>query len=62
MIVDLGGFRSALPEGGRLAGLDVGTRTIGIDHVYDYNLFWANVRADVERRVAAFDARGPAAK
>ena len=22
-------------------------------HVYDYNLFWANVRADVERRVAA---------
>ncbi len=23
-------------------------------HVYDYNLFWANVRADVERRVAAF--------
>ena len=31
-------------------------------HVYDYNLFWANVRADVERRVAAFDARGPAAR
>jgi putative Holliday junction resolvase len=24
------GFRSALPAGGRLAGLDVGTRTIGI--------------------------------
>ena len=23
-------------------------------HVYDYNLFWADVRADVERRVAAF--------
>lgn len=29
MIVDLDGFRAALP-GGRLAGLDVGTRTIGI--------------------------------
>ena len=23
-------------------------------HVYDYALFWANVRADAERRVAAF--------
>lgn len=23
-------------------------------HVYDYNLFWANVRADAERRVTAF--------
>lgn len=30
MIVDAGGFRAALPHGGRLAGLDVGTRTIGI--------------------------------
>ncbi len=30
MIVDLAGFRVALPEGGRLAALDVGTRTIGI--------------------------------
>ena len=30
MIVDLAGFRAALPEAGRLAGLDVGTRTIGI--------------------------------
>ncbi len=30
MIVDLAGFRAALPAGGRLAGLDVGTRTIGI--------------------------------
>lgn len=26
-------------------------------HVYDYALFWANVRADAERRVAAFTAR-----
>lgn len=26
-------------------------------HVYDYPLFWANVRADAERRVAAFLAR-----
>ncbi|MFN3475387.1 MAG: DUF3089 domain-containing protein [Blastomonas sp.] len=26
-------------------------------HVYDYPLFWANIRADVERRVAAFLAR-----
>jgi hypothetical protein len=26
-------------------------------HVYDYALFWANVRADVARRVAAFAAR-----
>nr|WP_295661840.1 Holliday junction resolvase RuvX [Polymorphobacter sp.] len=30
MIVDAGGFRAMLPHGGRLAGLDVGTRTIGI--------------------------------
>ena len=26
-------------------------------HVYDYPLFWANLRADAERRVAAFLAR-----
>ncbi|WP_373488171.1 DUF3089 domain-containing protein [Blastomonas sp.] len=26
-------------------------------HVYDYPLFWANIRADVERRAAAFLAR-----
>ncbi len=30
MIVDVAGFRAALPGGGRLAGLDVGTRTIGL--------------------------------
>jgi len=30
MIVDAAGFRDALPNGGRLAGLDVGTKTIGI--------------------------------
>ncbi len=30
MIVDVAGFRAALPAGGRLAGLDVGTRTIGV--------------------------------
>lgn len=30
MILDASGFREALPHGGRLAGLDVGTRTIGI--------------------------------
>ncbi len=30
MIVDVAGFRAALPSGGRLAGLDVGTRTIGV--------------------------------
>lgn len=26
-------------------------------HVYDYALFWANLRADAERRLAAFEAR-----
>jgi hypothetical protein len=26
-------------------------------HVYDYALFWANVRADAERRLAVFEAR-----
>lgn len=26
-------------------------------HVYDYSLFWANVRADAARRLAAFEAR-----
>ena len=30
MILDVPGFREALPSGGRLAGLDVGTKTIGI--------------------------------
>ena len=25
-------------------------------HVYDYSLFWANVRADAERRLAAYKA------
>jgi len=30
MIVDAATFRAGLPTGGRLAGLDVGTRTIGI--------------------------------
>ena len=28
-------------------------------HVYDYALFWANIRADAERRVAAFEGRRP---
>ncbi|RDE06199.1 DUF3089 domain-containing protein [Sphingomonas aracearum] len=27
-------------------------------HVYDYSLFWADVRADAARRLAAFGARG----
>ena len=26
-------------------------------HVYDYALFWANIRADAERRLAAWQAR-----
>jgi hypothetical protein len=26
-------------------------------HVYDYSLFWANVRADAARRMAAFSAK-----
>ncbi len=30
MIVGLTAFRAALPDGGRLAGLDVGTRRIGV--------------------------------
>ena len=30
MILDLAAFANALPHGGRLAGLDVGTKTIGI--------------------------------
>lgn len=43
--------------------LSIGAPPTGLDryvlpgnnyHVYDYNLFWANVRADVARRVAAF--------
>ena len=35
MIVDLAGFRDALPTGGRLAGLDVGTKTIGVAYCDD---------------------------
>jgi hypothetical protein len=31
-------------------------------HVYDYPLFWADLRADVGRRVAAFAATGTSAK
>jgi hypothetical protein len=27
-------------------------------HVYDYALFWANIRADAERRLAAFEGPG----
>jgi hypothetical protein len=27
-------------------------------HVFDYPLFWMNVRADVDRRMAAFARRG----
>jgi putative Holliday junction resolvase len=30
LIVDVAGLRAALPDGGRLAGLDVGTKTIGL--------------------------------
>ncbi len=30
-------------------------------HFYDYQLFWANLRADAEARVAAFPARRPGA-
>jgi hypothetical protein len=26
-------------------------------HVYDFSLFWANVRADANRRAAAFAAK-----
>jgi hypothetical protein len=26
-------------------------------HVYDYSMFWANIRADAARRLAAFDAK-----
>ena len=26
-------------------------------HVFDYSLFWANIRADAARRLAAFRAR-----
>ncbi len=35
MIVDLAGFRDTLPGGGRLAGLDVGTKTIGVAYCDD---------------------------
>ena len=31
-------------------------------HVYDYNLFWADVRADAERRVATFSRLGPSGR
>jgi len=45
------GDNDALPEMGRYAlpGNNY--------HVYDYALFWANLRADAERRLAAFEAR-----
>lgn len=44
------GGNEALPDMGRyvLPGNNY--------HVYDYALFWANVRADAERRLAAFEA------
>ena len=37
-------------------GPDVGPYTLPGNnyHVYDYSLFWANVRADALRRLAAF--------
>ena len=45
------GDNDALPEMGRYAlpGNNY--------HVYDYALFWANLRADAERRLAAFEGR-----
>ncbi len=40
-------------------GPDLGPYTLpgGNYHVYDYSLFWANIRADVLRRLAAFEER-----
>ena len=40
----------------RRAGPDVGRYVLPGNnyHVYDYSLFWANVRADAARRLAAF--------
>ena len=56
---DLRGFlligdNDALPEMGRyvLPGNNY--------HVFDYALFWANLRADAERRLAAFEGTRPA--
>ncbi len=50
--------------------LDIGPAPAGFDsyvlpgsnyHVYDYALFWANLRADAERRLAAFGVAGAVA-
>ena len=68
-------YRSMTIEAGRIGArctpaglLSVGAPPIGFGryvlpgnnfHVYDYALFWANIRADAEARVAAFAARQP---
>jgi hypothetical protein len=51
--------------------VDIGDPPSGFDafilpgnnyHIYDYPLFWANLRADAERRVGNIEAPAPAAK
>lgn len=68
-------YRSMAIEAGRIGAactadglLSIGAPPIGFGHyvlpgnnyhVYDYALFWANIRADAEARLAAFAARQP---
>ena len=51
-------FRDALPNGGLLIGEgpNLGPYVLPGNnyHVYDYSLFWANIRADANRRLKAF--------
>jgi hypothetical protein len=52
------GERGFLLAGAQEALPDMGTYVLPGNnyHVYDYALFWANIRADAERRLAAFEA------
>ena len=54
MIVEAAGFRAALPGGGRLAGLDLGTRTIGVA-VCDAGWSFATPRETLARHKGARD-------
>ena len=50
-------------EAGFHVGADIGPYVLpgGNYHVYDYSLFWANIRADVEARLSTFGAARMAA-
>ena len=60
MVLTLAAFSAALPDGGRLAGLDVGTRTIGVA-LCDSRWTIASPAETIQRRKFAIDRAALAA-